>query len=1248
MPLIPTVTETDSECRSVTDSVGSQSDISTHTMQSSSTMTKSRMDVVCIIDVFKNEMNLLHRKKALDEVRIACNLVGANLNHIQFEKLDFGETNVITGFYDADVVIIDISRTEQQATLMYQLGVRESFNMRQNILIYNHTDDETTLKLKLSCSNYTFISYKLSEASGLVISLSDHGEESNELLHQKLKKLLQEVEIQSKAHMKEKFLADLKAINEQKSGPEKKEALENIVNRLLDPNLLSGDVVLNVLLSFRDIQGYESMIHLVEGLKTIPAGKRCINSYITFLYAFALNRRKNEGDREKALRVCIDALAKKENHFPDMLCLCGRIYKDKFTESNYSDQESLNQAIRWYKRGFEVQPNEYAGINAATLLVINGEELGKSSDLQHIAIVLNTLIGKKGSLSSLKDYWDVATFFEISLLAQNYSNAIQAAEYMFRLKPPDWYLKSTIGNIQLIDRFRKKKEEDISAEEQIFYFWMDFFTEAIKSPSEVPSGERFPCLILEPSKEYMPSHVWINLGVEPQTLQVVNECLKKLKNSCTEIHDWEFPADDIRSVTLNTQDDRSLFLYVIAISDCFQIFFPSEACRSVFHKRLMNLLNYQERPLEPEPPQPIRYEYDKDEQGKKKILGKGTYGVVYAALDLNKQVKIAVKEVPEKNLGAVQPLHEEIRVHSQLRHKNIVQYLGSLSEDGYFKIFMEQVPGGSLSALLRSKWGSLQKNEITMASYTKHILEGLKYLHSHRIVHRDIKGDNVLVNTYSGVVKISDFGTSKRLIGLSPSTQTFTGTIQYMAPEVIDRGQRGYGAPADIWSLGCTVVEMATGQPPFIELGSPQAALFKVGYHKAHPEIPQLSEKATNFILRCFESNPDKRATAAQLLEDSFLGDRKKVRPNTEFNRSVSVPVDKVYPSISSGHSSAPNQTPTTPETDLLSTPSLDCSESGLDSNAERRNSGTLLSPETEGADTDGFYLLRKDSQRRTTLAKVLTNDANKICELWLQKIKDKYLGETVLTLDHLHKILDGLKNYVTNQFPSIVENTIKQVKEELDYDSAAIHQLQFAIYLYQESVNEVLRLHTIKPHWMFALDNLVRSGVQATITVLSPELGENLATQGSVDTSKSSKTNESFDMGDHSLVHLKDDHSRPCQERIEQINKNLLKEVHELKQQIEMLKMQFQSDVLEEEAEEDSRLASWLQGLGISDISQKKVLSQGYTLEEVLQDITREDLKRLNLLGAYELRIWKAIKQFRGNNGKKLLNGIMDSTGTY
>ncbi|XP_025424577.1 mitogen-activated protein kinase kinase kinase 15 isoform X4 [Sipha flava] len=1096
------------------------------------------MDIVCVIDVVQT-CNLAHRKRALEEVKQASMMVNANLFIVSFEKLDFGETVELDTFYNADIAIVDLSIQFQQSSLFYHLGLRESFGMKQNIMLFNDLDSEVTLRLKLSCGSYTFVSYKLAEC-GTCLTTNTSFEDKNGTttfeprvpITVKLKKLLKDVEIQTKVHIKEKFLSDLRKARESYTGEELRNKLLIMRKRLDDPHVLSGDVVLNMLISFRDLQDYDAMVQLVEDIQTIPNKKNYIQTpALRFLYPFALNRRNKPGDREKALEVIELALEKKENHIPDMVCLCGRIYKDKFVESLYEDKSALQHAIHWYRKGFEVQPNEYAGINLATLLVIAGNEFSKSEELRHIGMVLNNLIGKKGSLPSLKEYWDVATFFEISVLAGNYSKAIQAAECMFKLKPPNWYLNSTVGNILLISKFKKKSEEiESTAEEQIFGFWMDYFIEATKT--EIDDSIRFPILILEPSKVFMPSYVNVNLGAEEKSIHVWNLCVFCMKKMCKQAHDWLFVASMIRGVSLYKRDERCLFLYVHENSDDFQMFFPSSQYRQRFYDLIIKLTEGEEGMMtnleEDSIGDQVNFEYEFDDSKKKIILGKGTYGIVYAARDLNTQVRIAVKEIPERNLGGyVQPLHEEIKLHSQLYHRNIVRYLGSISEDGFFKIFMEQVPGGSLSALLRSKWGPLKENESTISYYTKQILEGLKYLHDQKIVHRDIKGDNVLVNTYSGVVKISDFGTSKRLTGLCPSTGTFTGTLQYMAPEVIDKGQREYGAPADIWSLGCTVVEMATGKPPFIELGSAEAAVFKVGYYKMHPEIPiELSERAKTFIRRCFVPEPDQRATAADLLEDSFMSEKKKTSKALiaplEFNRSVSVPVEKNLKSNQVSVDQENNENPSKrvlkedswltksqPEkikqNQFLSSTSLPNMQHSSNSFERqkynrRQSSGTLLSPEidmgTAGssaeAEHDGFYMLKKDSQRRTTLARVLANDRCTLCKVWLQFISREF-SQPMLTNEHLEMLMEGLRVYIADQKRSAVERTINSLKENLNFDSDAVHQLHFSLYFFQDAAKSVLRLHNIKPHWMFALDNLVHSAVQAAIAVLKPEFEDNL-----------------------------------------------------------------------------------------------------------------------------------------------------------
>ncbi|XP_050428369.1 mitogen-activated protein kinase kinase kinase 15 isoform X3 [Adelges cooleyi] len=1298
------------------------------TSVSSDISNRTKMDVVCVIDVVQTS-NLSHRKRALEEVKQACTMVCANLFIVSFEKLDFGGTTELDTFYNADVAVVDLSMQFQQSSLFYHLGVRESFGMKQNIMLFNDLDTEVTLRLKLSCGAYTFLSYKLADCGSCLTTNPSFQDESGTSAFEprvpitvKLKKLLQDVEIQTKVHIKEKFLSDLRKARENFIGEELHKTLHIMRKRLDDPHVLSGDVVLNMLISFRDIQDYDAMVHLVEDIQTIPNKKNYIQTpVLRFLYPFALNRRNKPGDREKALQVIELALEKKENHIPDMVCLCGRIYKDKFVESSYKDKSALQNAIHWYRKGFEVQPNEYAGINLATLLVIAGNEFSKSEELQHIGMVLNNLIGKKGSLWSLKEYWDVATFFEISVLAEDYSKAIQAAECMFKLKPPNWYLNSTVGNILLISRFRKKSEEvETTAEEQIFSFWMDYFVEATKT--EIDDSIRFPILVLEPSKIFMPSYVNVNLGAEEKSIHVWNLCMENMRGNCKQVHDWLFVANMIRGVSSYKRDERCLFLYVHENSDDFQMFFPSSQCRQRFYDLIIQMTEGEEGMMTnldiDSTGEQIKFEYELDDSEKKIVLGKGTYGIVYAARDLNTQVRIAVKEIPERNLGDVQPLHEEIKLHSQLRHRNIVQYLGSISENGFFKIFMEQVPGGSLSALLRSKWGPLKENESTISFYTKQILEGLKYLHDQKIVHRDIKGDNVLVNTYSGVVKISDFGTSKRLAGLCPSTATFTGTLQYMAPEVIDKGQRGYGAPADIWSLGCTVVEMATGKPPFIELGSPQAAVFKVGYYKMHPEIPpELSERAKNFILRCFGVDPDRRATATDLLEDLFMSEKKKtsraLTAPLEFNRSISVPaekglktnqvsIDQEIINDNANKQKIPTEdswlTKSQPETTKrnqflspISLPNMLHPHDSFDTHDghRRQSSGTLVSPEIDmgtagSSEHDGFYMLKKDSQRRTTLARVLAHDQLTLCKIWMSYIRREF-GQSMLEEEHLEMLMKGLRDYITNQNRNVIEKTIYNLKDQLDFDSNAVHQLNFSLYLFQEAAKSVLRLHKIKPHWMFALDNLVHSAVQAAINVLTPEFGDilpgkDIKHEGSIfsmtdDTKNSSpsfgssikshKTDDSYleslsPKGKHELhkrlLMVQAENHRLMEEVLEYqkvYNTLLKKTLEDQKNQVALLKTIAEQNALivdscdvtiniSEEIDEDNKdLIEWLRIKGIDEQSIRRIVYEQFTFDDLLKNVTREDLRSLSLRRGVELKLWKAIERHRLLNESSNPDGI-------
>uniref|UniRef100_A0A8B9J600 Mitogen-activated protein kinase kinase kinase 3 n=1 Tax=Astyanax mexicanus TaxID=7994 RepID=A0A8B9J600_ASTMX len=256
-----------------------------------------------------------------------------------------------------------------------------------------------------------------------------------------------------------------------------------------------------------------------------------------------------------------------------------------------------------------------------------------------------------------------------------------------------------------------------------------------------------------------------------------------------------------------------------------------------------------------------------------KLLGQGAFGRVYLCYDVDTGRELAAKQVqfdpasPETS-KEVSTLECEIQLLKNLHHERIVQYYGCLRDhnEKTLTIFMEYMPGGSVKDQLKA-YGALTEN--VTRKYTRQILEGMSYLHSNMIVHRDIKGANILRDS-AGNVKLGDFGASKRLQTIcmsSTGVRSVTGTPYWMSPEVISGD--GYGRKADVWSLGCTVVEMLTEKPPWAEYEA-MAAIFKIATQPTNPILPShTSEQTRDFIRRIFVEAKH-RPSAEELLRHPF------------------------------------------------------------------------------------------------------------------------------------------------------------------------------------------------------------------------------------------------------------------------------------------------------------------------------------------------------------------------------------------
>ncbi|KAG2799164.1 hypothetical protein PC116_g25057 [Phytophthora cactorum] len=270
---------------------------------------------------------------------------------------------------------------------------------------------------------------------------------------------------------------------------------------------------------------------------------------------------------------------------------------------------------------------------------------------------------------------------------------------------------------------------------------------------------------------------------------------------------------------------------------------------------------------------------------RKEKIGQGAQGSIYRYVETKTGREVAVKVIWTRDLppAAVDAVKTEVKTMKRLRHQHLVRYLQATEKkQSELRIYMEYAAGGSLSSRL-SRSGALPP--ALVKRYTRQLCEALQYLHQNGIAHRDIKCANILLTApKDGVddgscvdVKLGDFGTFK-VVGCASLVGGLKGTPHWMAPEVIreqnmeDDGNHERWFRADVWSLGCAVLEMITGHSPWQQFSNPLTAMYQIVSSDSTPTIPaDVPAETASFLKLCLQRNPEHRGTITQLLAHPFV-----------------------------------------------------------------------------------------------------------------------------------------------------------------------------------------------------------------------------------------------------------------------------------------------------------------------------------------------------------------------------------------
>lgn len=251
-------------------------------------------------------------------------------------------------------------------------------------------------------------------------------------------------------------------------------------------------------------------------------------------------------------------------------------------------------------------------------------------------------------------------------------------------------------------------------------------------------------------------------------------------------------------------------------------------------------------------------------------LGSGAAGEVYRAINKSTNAQVAIKRMILEKQQRKDMIVTEIQVMKEMNFKSIVNYIECYFYEKELWIVMEYLEGGALTDIVLET----VMDENQMATVSKECLLALDYLHSHNIIHRDVKSDNVLVGM-KGEVKLTDFGFCAE-INADEKRCTVVGTPYWMSPELVKKQK--YDKKVDIWSLGILIIEMIDGEPPYLH-ETPLKALYLIAAN-GKPTVREeskarLSPDILHFLDRCLEVNPDKRADTKELLMHPFIAKAK-------------------------------------------------------------------------------------------------------------------------------------------------------------------------------------------------------------------------------------------------------------------------------------------------------------------------------------------------------------------------------------